>query len=67
MPHSWKFKARLDVALSNLNVVDSIPAHGRGWNEMILKVTSNPNHFVILRFYHNSFKNWWLGQVGALQ
>lgn len=54
MPHPWKFEARLDVALNSLNLVDSIPAHGRGWNEMILKVPSNPDHFMILSFYHNS-------------
>lgn len=56
MPSPWKFKARLEVALSNLNLVHSIPAHGRGWNEMTLKVPYNPNHFVILRFCHNSKK-----------
>ena len=34
------FKARLDGALSN-------PPWQGGWNEMIFKVPSNPNHYVI--------------------
>ena len=42
------FKARLDGALSTLVWwKGSLPMAG-GWNEMIFKVPSNPNHSVIL-------------------
>jgi len=43
------FKARLDGAVSNLGWWEvSLPIAG-GWNYMILKVPSNPNHSMIVR------------------
>ena len=42
------FKARLDGAVSNLVLREvSLPIAG-GWNCMILKVPSSPNHSMIL-------------------
>lgn len=32
--------------------VEGVPAHGGCWNEMVFKVPSNPNHFVILTYEH---------------
>jgi len=29
-------------------LVDRVPACGRGWNQMIFKVPSNPNHSVMI-------------------
>ena len=41
-------QARLDGAVSNLVYCEaSLPTAG-GWNSMVLKVPSNPNHSVIL-------------------
>ena len=39
MPSLEALKARLDGA---------VPAYSRGWNYMVLKVPSNPNHSVSL-------------------
>ena len=47
-PSLKTFKARLDGAVSNLAQSEvSLPIAGV-WNQMILKVPSNPNHSVIL-------------------
>jgi len=44
------FKARLDGAQTP-GLVEDVPADGRGgWNQMIFKVPSNPNHSMILWF-----------------
>ena len=49
VPSLEAFKARLDGAVSNLVWWEaSLPIAG-GWNEMVLKVPSNPNHSMILR------------------
>jgi len=45
------FKARLDGALSTLVWWKMSLLMARGWNQMISKVPSNPNHSVILWFY----------------
>ena len=45
VPSLEAFKARLDEALS---LVKGVPAYSRGWNYMILRVPSNPNHSMIL-------------------
>jgi len=47
-PFLEAFKARLDGAVSNLVLREvSLPIAG-GWNYMILKVPSSPNHSMIL-------------------
>jgi len=47
-PTPEAFKARLDVAVSNLVYREvSLPKAG-GWSQMIFKVPSSPNHSVIL-------------------
>jgi len=47
-PSLAAFKARLDGALSTLDWwKGSLPVAG-GWNEMIYKVRSNPNHSIML-------------------
>ena len=47
-PSLEAFKARLDGAVSNLVKREvSLPIAG-GWNYVILKVPSNPNHSTIL-------------------
>ena len=47
-PSLEAFKARLDGAVSNLVKREvSLPIAG-GWNYVILKVPSNPNHSMIL-------------------
>jgi len=33
-----------------MSLVGAVPAHAGGWNEMICKVPSNPNHSMILCF-----------------
>ena len=49
-PSLEAFKARLDGAVSNLVWWEvSLPIAG-GWNEVISKVPSNPNHSMILCF-----------------
>ena len=36
------------ASLEESGIVEGVPAHGRGWNEMIFKVPSNPNGSGIL-------------------
>ena len=49
-PFLEALKARLDGAVSNLVYREvSLPIAG-GWNYVILKVPSNPNHFMLLCF-----------------
>jgi len=42
------FRTGLDGALSTLGLVEGGPAHSRGWNEMVYKVPSNPNHSMMI-------------------
>jgi len=42
------FKARLDGSLSNLGWWKMSLLMAGGWNQMIFKVPSNPNHSVML-------------------
>jgi len=42
------FKARMDGALSTLGWWKMSLPMARGWNQMIFKVPSNPNHSMIL-------------------
>jgi len=44
------FKTRLDGALSNLGWWKMSLLMAGGWNQMIFKVSSNPNHSMILSF-----------------
>jgi len=47
-PSLGALQARLDGAVSNLGWREvSLPIAG-GWNQVILKVPSNPNHSVLL-------------------
>mgnify|MGYP001855108949 CR=1 FL=1 len=46
-PSLEAFKARLDGALSNLVWREVSLSIAEGWNWMILKVPSNPNHSMI--------------------
>ena len=48
VPSLGALQARLDGAVSNLGWREvSLPIAG-GWNEVILKVPSNPNHPMVL-------------------
>jgi len=39
-------------------LVEDVPAHGRGgWNQMIFKVPSKPNHSMILWFYEEGLRS----------
>ena len=53
-PSLAAFKARLDGALSNLGWRRMSLLMAGGFNQMIFKVPSNPNHSLILRFYGES-------------
>ena len=60
-PFLEAFKARLDGAVSDLVWWEMFLPIAGGWNWMILKVPSNPNHSVIHRWNKLS-----RGVVGAL-
>ena len=51
-PSLKAFSARLDGAVSNLVLREVSLPIGGGWNWVILKVPSNPNYYMILRFYN---------------
>jgi len=55
------FKARLHGALGSLSWWVTILPTAQGWNWMILKVPSNPNHPMILWFYNSMtlVLAWW--------
>jgi len=69
-PSLERFKARLDRALSNLGWWKVSLLMAGGWNKMVFKVPSNPNHAVILHpeavsqsadsFFQNSWNSGFL-------